>query len=172
MVHSRAQKVRLPFLLLLVCFRDRRVLQPAQVCDILKGVILVICYFMMHYVDYSMMYHLIRGQSVIKLYIIYNMLEVSPAGPARGSRLPAQATPPPALPVPPPAAGARTIAGALWGCTSDLESSNEVVPGRPRTGAAGPQGAECPPVGRRGIDRLDVSESVPPWECELSGDST
>ncbi|XP_025931425.1 transmembrane anterior posterior transformation protein 1 homolog isoform X5 [Apteryx rowi] len=54
---------------------DRRLLQPAQVCDILKGVILVICYFMMHYVDYSMMYHLIRGQSVIKLYIIYNMLE-------------------------------------------------------------------------------------------------
>nr|XP_033804708.1 transmembrane anterior posterior transformation protein 1 homolog [Geotrypetes seraphini] len=56
---------------------DRRVLQPAQVCDILKGVILVICYFMMYYVDYSMMYHLIRGQSVIKLYIIYNMLEVA-----------------------------------------------------------------------------------------------
>ncbi|TMS17027.1 Transmembrane anterior posterior transformation protein 1 [Larimichthys crocea] len=31
----------------------------------------------MHYVDYSMMYHLIRGQSVIKLYLIYNMLEVA-----------------------------------------------------------------------------------------------
>ncbi|KAH0616293.1 hypothetical protein JD844_027309 [Phrynosoma platyrhinos] len=58
-------------------FSDRRLLQPAQVCDIFKGVILVICYFMMHYVDYSMMYHLIRGQSVIKLYIIYNMLEVA-----------------------------------------------------------------------------------------------
>ncbi|XP_063257726.1 transmembrane anterior posterior transformation protein 1 homolog isoform X2 [Prinia subflava] len=57
--------------------RDRRLLQPAQVCDMLKGIILVICYFMMHYVDYSMMYHLIRGQSVIKLYIIYNMLEVA-----------------------------------------------------------------------------------------------
>ncbi|XP_053314275.1 transmembrane anterior posterior transformation protein 1 homolog [Spea bombifrons] len=54
-----------------------RLLQPAQVCDVLKGVIMVICYFMMHYVDYSMMYHLIRGQSVIKLYIIYNMLEVA-----------------------------------------------------------------------------------------------
>lgn len=40
---------------------------------------MVMCYFMMHYVDYSMMYHLIRGQSVIKLYIIYNMLEVSRA---------------------------------------------------------------------------------------------
>nr|DBA29295.1 TPA: hypothetical protein GDO54_009534 [Pyxicephalus adspersus] len=58
-------------------FCDGRLLQPAQVWDILKGVILVICYFMMHYVDYSMMYHLIRGQSVIKLYIIYNMLEVA-----------------------------------------------------------------------------------------------
>ncbi|XP_048852482.1 transmembrane anterior posterior transformation protein 1 homolog isoform X1 [Brienomyrus brachyistius] len=54
-----------------------RLLQPAQVCDVLKGFIMVICYSMMHYVDYSMMYHLIRGQSVIKLYIIYNMLEVA-----------------------------------------------------------------------------------------------
>ncbi|EDL37609.1 RIKEN cDNA 4932414K18, isoform CRA_b, partial [Mus musculus] len=57
------------------CMRIPRELE--KVCDILKGVILVICYFMMHYVDYSMMYHLIRGQSVIKLYIIYNMLEVA-----------------------------------------------------------------------------------------------
>nr|XP_020504144.1 transmembrane anterior posterior transformation protein 1 homolog isoform X1 [Labrus bergylta] len=54
-----------------------RLLQPAQVCDMLKGLILVLCFSMMHYVDYSMMYHLIRGQSVIKLYIIYNMLEVA-----------------------------------------------------------------------------------------------
>lgn len=52
-------------------------LQPAQVCDVLKGFIMVLCYSMMSYVDYSMMYHLIRGQSVIKLYIIYNMLEVN-----------------------------------------------------------------------------------------------
>lgn len=60
-------------------------------CDILKGVILVMCYFMMHYVDYSMMYHLIRGQSVIKLYIIYNMLEVS----RTPLYLPAQSSPHP-----------------------------------------------------------------------------
>ncbi|XP_051514859.1 transmembrane anterior posterior transformation protein 1 homolog isoform X2 [Myxocyprinus asiaticus] len=54
-----------------------RFMQPAQVCDLLKGLIMVLCYSMMHYVDYAMMYHLIRGQSVIKLYIIYNMLEVA-----------------------------------------------------------------------------------------------
>ncbi|CAF92147.1 unnamed protein product, partial [Tetraodon nigroviridis] len=79
-------------LLTLPCcgFGGSRLLQPAQVCDVLKGFIMVLCYFMMSYVDYSMMYHLIRGQSVIKLYIIYNMLEVQPdrtrrrgPGPAR-----------------------------------------------------------------------------------------
>ncbi|XP_044061998.1 transmembrane anterior posterior transformation protein 1 homolog isoform X4 [Siniperca chuatsi] len=58
-------------------FSGSRLLQPAQVCDMLKGLILVLCFSMMHYVDYSMMYHLIRGQSVIKLYLIYNMLEVA-----------------------------------------------------------------------------------------------
>lgn len=61
---------------LCVCLSGSRLLQPAQVCDVLKGFIMVLCYSMMSYVDYSMMYHLIRGQSVIKLYIIYNMLEV------------------------------------------------------------------------------------------------
>ncbi|CAL8331255.1 unnamed protein product [Lota lota] len=66
-------------LLTLPCCRlsGSRLLQPAQVCDMLKGFIMVLCYCMMSYVDYSMMYHLIRGQSVIKLYIIYNMLEVA-----------------------------------------------------------------------------------------------
>lgn len=59
-----------------VLFSGSRLLQPAQVCDVLKGFIMVLCYSMMSYVDYAMMYHLIRGQSVIKLYIIYNMLEV------------------------------------------------------------------------------------------------
>lgn len=59
-----------------VFFSGSRVLQPAQVCDVLKGFIMVLCYSMMSYVDYAMMYHIIRGQSVIKLYIIYNMLEV------------------------------------------------------------------------------------------------
>ncbi|XP_020773312.2 transmembrane anterior posterior transformation protein 1 homolog [Boleophthalmus pectinirostris] len=66
-------------LLTLPCcgFSGSRLLQPAQVCDMLKGLILLLCYYMMHYVDYAMMYHLIRGQSVIKLYLIYNMLEVA-----------------------------------------------------------------------------------------------
>ena len=35
------------------------------------------CLFAMTYIDTSALYHIIRAQSVIKLYVIYNMLEVS-----------------------------------------------------------------------------------------------
>ncbi|XP_073998628.1 protein TAPT1 homolog isoform X1 [Rhodnius prolixus] len=59
-----------------VCFGSESALNPAQICDILKGCILVICSFLISYVDTSIMYHLIKSQSVIKLYIFYNMLEV------------------------------------------------------------------------------------------------
>ena len=35
------------------------------------------CMFAMSYIDTSALYHIIRAQSVIKLYVIFNMLEVS-----------------------------------------------------------------------------------------------
>ncbi|XP_033633187.1 transmembrane anterior posterior transformation protein 1 homolog [Asterias rubens] len=56
--------------------RGRR-LEPAQICDILKAVILIACTWLLQFVDVSMLYHIVRGQAVIKLYIIYNMLEVA-----------------------------------------------------------------------------------------------
>ena len=52
-------------------------MEPAQICDILKGIILVVCCTIMTYIDTSMMYHLVRGQSTIKLYVFFNMLDVS-----------------------------------------------------------------------------------------------
>ncbi|RLU19765.1 hypothetical protein DMN91_008323 [Ooceraea biroi] len=51
-------------------------LSPAEVCDLLKGVVVVGCWAATWKVDTSMMYHLVKSQSVIKLYIFYNMLEV------------------------------------------------------------------------------------------------
>ena len=57
--------------------RQGTVLEPAEICDLLKGSILLICVCFMQYVDVSMMYHIIRGQAIIKLYIFFNMLEVS-----------------------------------------------------------------------------------------------
>ncbi|XP_055608496.1 protein TAPT1 homolog [Uranotaenia lowii] len=54
----------------------QRLLAPAEICDLLKGTIWIICSWAMFYVDTNMLYHLIKSQSIIKLYIFYNMLEV------------------------------------------------------------------------------------------------
>ena len=51
-------------------------MDAAEICDLLKGVVLIVCSVVMHYIDVSMMYHIIRGQTVIKLYIFFNMLDV------------------------------------------------------------------------------------------------
>ena len=51
-------------------------LQPDHKADILKGLLILIsCVILMHF-DASRMYHGIRGQAAIKLYVIYNVLEV------------------------------------------------------------------------------------------------
>ncbi|KAM3958961.1 protein TAPT1 homolog [Aphomia sociella] len=52
------------------------ILKPAETCDVLKGFILAMCSILMCYIDTNMMYHLVKSQSVMKLYIFYNMLEV------------------------------------------------------------------------------------------------
>nr|XP_022919638.1 protein TAPT1 homolog [Onthophagus taurus] len=54
----------------------RSLLSPAEICDLLKATILITCSVLMFYIDTNMLYHLIKSQSVIKLYIFYNMLEV------------------------------------------------------------------------------------------------
>ena len=67
----------IPFLLKRMMTPCRgRWLYPAEIIDLLKGLIIVVCVYMMTYIDTSMMYHLIKSQSVIKLYLFYNMLEV------------------------------------------------------------------------------------------------
>ncbi|XP_041368796.1 transmembrane anterior posterior transformation protein 1 homolog isoform X2 [Gigantopelta aegis] len=55
---------------------SRRYLESAHICDLLKGIILFVVCLILDHIDTSMMYHLVRGQSVIKLYVFYNMLDV------------------------------------------------------------------------------------------------
>ncbi|KAH9864171.1 hypothetical protein J1614_010105 [Plenodomus biglobosus] len=63
-------------------FRHRRTkstpstLQPTHKADILKGLLVIASCFVLMRFDASRMYHGIRGQSAIKLYVIYNVLEV------------------------------------------------------------------------------------------------
>lgn len=51
-------------------------LQPAEMCDLLRGLILIIATVTMSYVDTSALYHMVKSQSIIKLYVGYNILEV------------------------------------------------------------------------------------------------
>jgi len=67
--------------IIIFCFRfysnkGACVLKPGEICDLLKGCILVTCSVGTLYIDTSVMYHIIKSQSVIKLYIFFNMLEV------------------------------------------------------------------------------------------------
>lgn len=51
-------------------------LRPEHKADILKGLLIIISCTILMYFDASRMYHGIRGQAAIKLYVIYNVLEV------------------------------------------------------------------------------------------------
>jgi len=63
-------------------FRHRRTrstpsaLLPNHKADILQGLLIFASCWILMYFDASRMYHSIRGQSAIKLYVIYNVLEV------------------------------------------------------------------------------------------------
>lgn len=52
-------------------------LLPDDKADILKGLLIIFTCTILMYFDASRMYHWIRGQAAIKLYVIYNVLEVS-----------------------------------------------------------------------------------------------
>ncbi|KAI8146129.1 eukaryotic membrane protein family-domain-containing protein [Fennellomyces sp. T-0311] len=53
-----------------------RSLRPSQKCDLLKGFISLITCVVMSTFDPSRIYHSIRGQAVLKLYVVFNCLEV------------------------------------------------------------------------------------------------
>ncbi|KAK3674024.1 hypothetical protein LTR78_006227 [Recurvomyces mirabilis] len=63
-------------------FRHRRsrsvpsALLPDHKADLLQGLLIAASCFFLMWFDASRMYHSIRGQSAIKLYVIYNVLEV------------------------------------------------------------------------------------------------
>ncbi|CAG8549729.1 4016_t:CDS:10 [Ambispora leptoticha] len=48
----------------------------SQQCDLLKGLLVIFVCLALQRVDASQMYHSIRGQAVIKLYVIFNVLEI------------------------------------------------------------------------------------------------
>lgn len=60
-----------------VCTGEKRYLYASNKCDILKGLLLVqTCYIMLRITDASKMYHSVRGQDVVKLSVIFSVLEI------------------------------------------------------------------------------------------------
>ena len=55
---------------------EKTALSADHKADILKGLLILISCILLMYFDASRMYHGIRGQAAIKLYVIYNVLEV------------------------------------------------------------------------------------------------
>ncbi|KAG2235480.1 eukaryotic membrane protein family-domain-containing protein [Thamnidium elegans] len=51
-------------------------LRPSQKCDLLKGLMIIITCIVMWSMDPSRIYHSIRGQAVLKLYVVFNVLEI------------------------------------------------------------------------------------------------
>lgn len=56
---------------------ERGILNAVQKVDILKGLIVVLVSLLMQSIDTSVIYHVVRVQSVIKLYVVYNMLDMA-----------------------------------------------------------------------------------------------
>jgi hypothetical protein len=42
----------------------------------LRAVMCLICFLVLQFTDASVLYHFIRGQAALKLYVIFNVLEV------------------------------------------------------------------------------------------------
>jgi len=57
-------------------YNPRIRLSTTQSFDILRGIICIICFFALQPVDISGVFHLIQGQAVLKLYVIFNLLEI------------------------------------------------------------------------------------------------
>ncbi|KAJ3291526.1 hypothetical protein HK104_005989 [Borealophlyctis nickersoniae] len=51
-------------------------LKSAQKCDLIKGALICLCWYMLQSFDASRLYHAVRGQAIIKLYVIFNVLEI------------------------------------------------------------------------------------------------
>ncbi|CEM25269.1 unnamed protein product [Vitrella brassicaformis CCMP3155] len=52
------------------------VVTAPEACDLTRFIALVLSVFIFSYVDISRIYHYIRGQSLVKLYVLFNMLEI------------------------------------------------------------------------------------------------
>ena len=60
------------------CPSRRTSIRRVDLYDFLRGLIIVGSYLFLTLIELSRVYHYIRGEAIIKLYVIFNILEVRP----------------------------------------------------------------------------------------------
>ncbi len=61
-----------------VALGEKRFLSSSHKCDMLKALLVILsCYLLSLTTDASKMYHSVRGQDLLKLYVIFNVLEIA-----------------------------------------------------------------------------------------------
>lgn len=74
----RAPVALLKFIMSTVlCWRQDWRLTSLQKADLCQFLIMIIVFLGLDPIDQSQLYHLVRGQSVLKLYVLFNLLQVS-----------------------------------------------------------------------------------------------
>eukprot|EP01114_Cavostelium_apophysatum_P023622 TRINITY_DN8958_c0_g1_i1.p1 TRINITY_DN8958_c0_g1~~TRINITY_DN8958_c0_g1_i1.p1 ORF type:complete len:616 (+),score=128.94 TRINITY_DN8958_c0_g1_i1:103-1950(+) len=68
--------IRAAIMLVLSLFSSRWKLSKDQYWDLLRALIMTITTVALLYIDTSRLYHYIRGQAILKLYVIFNVLEI------------------------------------------------------------------------------------------------
>ena len=71
------QQIPIFFLSTRISYSSNRLFEPAQIIDMVKGLVVLGCAVPMCFMDISVVYHTVRAQAAIKLYMFFNMLEVS-----------------------------------------------------------------------------------------------
>jgi len=54
----------------------RRRLSATQSCDVMRGLMIVVVSYLLLGIDMSQAYHSVRNQAMLKLYVIFNVLEI------------------------------------------------------------------------------------------------
>ena len=64
------------FFLALFTIAKRRRLSASQLCDVVRVAVVAVASCGLFLVDSARMFHYVRGQAIIKLYVIFNGLEI------------------------------------------------------------------------------------------------
>ena len=68
--------IRLVVAFVLLMTGQAKRLKASHMADVMKILVMALCVYILFFFNYSKIYHYVRGETPLKLYVIYNLLEV------------------------------------------------------------------------------------------------